>query len=249
MTRAKHKERAKRSKQTSVHYERPAVTVDAVVLTLKENDLKVLLIVRKNPPFKDHWAIPGGFIDLWEPLKEATVRELAEETGVKLSPRNLDQFFVAGDPRRDPRTRVISIVYLGIVQPDKVRPHAGDDAKGVGWFSLFNLPPLAFDHRMILKRTLAYLRHRIERYPFVFPFLPQQFTVSTVRKSFETIMGEPLQPQRFARALHKIGILKPCAKRAHVSHAQRHRLYRLDTARLRPAQLARLRLYPALLTR
>lgn len=249
MKQGKQKKRTKRSKHTSAHYERPAVTVDAVVLTLKENDLKVLLIVRKNPPFKDHWAIPGGFIDLWESLEEAAVRELAEETGVKLSPRNLDPFFVAGDPGRDPRTRVISVVYLGIVRPDKVRPRAGDDAKGVGWFSLFKLPSLASDHRMILKRTLAYLRHRIEYYPFVFPFLPQQFTIRAVRKAFEIIIGEPLQPQRFARALHKLGILKPCAKKAHGHRAQRHILYRLHTARLRPAQLARLRLYPALLTR
>jgi len=249
MKQGRQKKQAKRIKHTSAHYERPAVTVDAVVLTLKEDDLNVLLIVRKNPPFKNHWAIPGGFIDLWESLEEATVRELAEETGVKLSPRNLDPFFVAGDPGRDPRTRVISVVYLGIVRPDKVRPRAGDDAKGVGWFSLFNLPPLACDHRMILKRTLEYLRHRIEYYPFVFPFLPQHFTISAVRKAYEIIMGEPLQPQRFAHALHKLGILKPCAKKAHGPRAQRHSLYRLDNARLRPAQLARLRLYPALLTR
>jgi len=161
----------------------------------------------------------------------------------------LNPFFVAGDPRRDPRTRVISVVYLGIVRPDRVRPRAGDDAKGVGWFSLFNLPSLAFDHRMILKRTLAYLRHRIEYYPFVFPFLPQHFTISAVRKAFEIIMGDPLQPQRFAHALHKLGILKPCAKKAPGPSAQRHILYRINTPRLKPTQLARLRLYPALLTR
>jgi 8-oxo-dGTP diphosphatase len=209
----------------------------------------VLLIVRKNPPFKNHWAIPGGFIDLWEPLKEATARELAEETGVKLNPRALDQLMVAGDPRRDPRTRVISVVYLGIVRPDKVHPRAGDDAKGVGWFSLFNLPPLAFDHRMILKQALAYLRHRIEYYPFVLPFLPQHFTISAVRKAFEIIMGQPLQPQRFAHALRTLGILKPCAGKSRSSRVQRHTLYQLDTTRLRPAQLARLRLYPAQLTK
>lgn len=249
MKQGKQKNRTERSKQSSAHHERPAVTVDAVVLALKENDLKVLLIVRKNPPFQNRWAIPGGFIDLWEPLKEATVRELAEETGVKLRPRDLDQFFVACDPWRDSRTRVISIVYLGIVLPDQVHPHAGDDAKSVGWFSLFNLPPLAFDHRMVLKRTLEHLRRRIEYYPFVFPFLPQQFTIRAVRNAYEIVMGKPLQPQRFAHAIRRLGILKPCARTAHGSHVKSRGLYRLDTARLKPAQRARLRLYPALLTR
>jgi 8-oxo-dGTP diphosphatase len=247
MTRQKHRRQAKGARPASADHERPALTVDAVVLAMTHNDLKVLLITRKNPPFRNHWAIPGGFVDMWEPLEKAAARELAEETGVKLRARTLDPFFVAGDPRRDPRTRVISVVYLAIVRPDEVHPRAADDAKEVGWHSLFNLPPLAFDHRMILYRTVEYLRRRIEYYPFVFPFLPPQFTIGTVRHAFEIIIGQRLEPRRFARTLHGLGMLKPCVRTADACRAQHHRLYRLNLAQLKPAQLARLRIFPALL--
>jgi 8-oxo-dGTP diphosphatase len=139
-------------------FDRPSVTVDIVALKPCKGDLQVLLIKRKNHPFKGFWAIPGGFIEMDESLEESAVREFQEEAGIKVSKRDLVQFFMAGDPQRDPRTRVISACFLSVLSEAKCSASAGDDAAEAQWFSLFRLPRLAFDHKMILKKAMQRLQ-------------------------------------------------------------------------------------------
>lgn len=134
-------------KQYCYDYPRPAVTVDVVIVT-SEPQPRVLLIRRRHDPFAGMWAIPGGFVDMDEDLEDAARRELREETGVELAA--LEQLQTFGRPGRDPRGRVISVVYLARVPPEQLQPAAGDDAVQVGWFRLDELPPLAFDHAEIL---------------------------------------------------------------------------------------------------
>jgi 8-oxo-dGTP diphosphatase len=136
-------------------YPRPAVTVDVVIIT-REPEPRVLLIRRKHDPFAGMWAIPGGFVDMDEPLEAAARRELQEETGVQAG--ELEQLQTFGDPGRDPRGRTISVVYLARVDPGQVNPEAADDAAEVGWHRLRQPPPLAFDHA----RILAFARKRLE---------------------------------------------------------------------------------------
>ena len=139
-------------------YQRPSVTVDVVLLVRHETGWRVLLIRRRNPPFEGHWALPGGFVEPGEPLEAAARRELLEETAVE--PARLEQLHTFGDPGRDPRGWTISVAYLAVLDSDEglaLRPQAGDDAAGVGWFDLAALPPLAFDHAEIL----AHARRRI----------------------------------------------------------------------------------------
>ena len=126
---------------------RPAVTVDIVIVT-REKKPRVLLVRRGQEPFKGMWATPGGFIEMDESLEDAARRELLEETGVRMA--KLTQLHTFGDPDRDPRGRNIAVAYLAIVDPDDLRPRAGDDAADVGWFSLARPPKLAFDHKHIL---------------------------------------------------------------------------------------------------
>jgi 8-oxo-dGTP diphosphatase len=128
-------------------YPRPAVSVDIVILTREEKP-RVLLVRRKHEPFAGAWALPGGFVNMDEALQAAARRELFEETGVRAA--KLEQLGTFGDPGRDPRGRVISVVYLAWVNPGAVRPRAADDAEAVGWFSLARPPHLAFDHADIL---------------------------------------------------------------------------------------------------
>jgi 8-oxo-dGTP diphosphatase len=147
---------SKTRKQYTYDYPRPAVTVDAVIVTRQQKP-RVLLIRRKGAPFAGMWAIPGGFVDMDEPLEEAARRELREETGVRVS--RLEQLHTFGDPGRDPRGRTISVVYLGRANPSQVKPRAADDAVEVAWHSLHRLPRLAFDHAEIL----ACARKRLAR--------------------------------------------------------------------------------------
>ena len=133
------------------HYERPSLTVDAVVVARIEGQHKVLLIQRKNPPFAGRWALPGGFVDPNEPLEDAARRELWEETGAR--PARLEQLHTFGDPGRDPRGWTVSVAYLVELNEESARAlhlQAGDDAAKAAWFDLFHPPPLAFDHAEIL---------------------------------------------------------------------------------------------------
>ena len=124
-----------------------AITVDSVVLSNTNNSFKVLLIKRKKDPFKDQWALPGGFIEEGEDLEQAAMRELLEETGVKIE--SMEQIRAFGKPGRDPRGRMISIAFLSrIFSEETLKP--GDDAKDAAWFDLNELPELAFDHEEII---------------------------------------------------------------------------------------------------
>jgi 8-oxo-dGTP diphosphatase len=136
-------------------YPRPAVTVDAVIVT-REDRPRVLLIRRKHEPFAGMWAMPGGFVDMDETLEASARRELWEETSVRMEA--LEQLRTFGDPGRDPRGRTISVVFLGRVDAEALQPRAADDAAEVGWHRLDELPAMAFDHAAILacaRRRLA----------------------------------------------------------------------------------------------
>lgn len=136
-------------------YPRPAVTVDIIVTRVINKSTKILLIERKNEPFKNQWALPGGFVDIDEEIEDAAYRELTEETSV--SDIKLDQFRTFGKPGRDPRGRTISIVYFGQLVNVNQKIEASDDAKNLEWFPINDLPELAFDHNQIIK---LFLNHK-----------------------------------------------------------------------------------------
>jgi 8-oxo-dGTP diphosphatase len=133
---------------------RPMVTVDAVIFAVRNDDVKLLLINRKNEPFKGQWAIPGGFIGIDEELDDAVARELFEETG--LTGVKLEQMHTFGKPGRDPRGRQITVAYIGIITEGLDRVKAGDDAQKAQWFDIDDLPKnMAFDHDEVTKFAIA----------------------------------------------------------------------------------------------
>ncbi|MCY4404121.1 MAG: NUDIX hydrolase [Candidatus Poribacteria bacterium] len=138
-------------------FPRPSVTVDIVLFTDEYPHPQVLLIRRKNPPFKGLWALPGGFLEMDESLDEAALRELYEETDI--SNVLLTQIGVFGNPDRDPRGRVITVVYFGIAESEKQHiAIAGSDASEVAWFPTLDLPHIAFDHSEIIHTALKRLK-------------------------------------------------------------------------------------------
>lgn len=135
-------------------YPRPAVTADVAVITT-EQEAKVLLIQRGNEPYKGHWAFPGGFMDMDETTEQCAIRELEEETGLKVS--EVKQIGAYSKVDRDPRGRTITVAYLArIANAEKV--NGQDDAAKAEWFPINNLPPLAFDHKDIMKDAIELLQ-------------------------------------------------------------------------------------------
>lgn len=130
------------------------MSVDIVVFGEEDGSLNsVLLIKRKNDPFKGKWALPGGFVDAHETLEQAAIRELEEETGLAIN--KLEQVGVFDDPKRDPRKRVISIAHYVMVRKNDYDPKGADDAEEAKWFKLSELPGLAFDHDRILEAATS----------------------------------------------------------------------------------------------
>ena len=187
-------------------YASPSVTADVIIFTLRSGDLQVLLIRRKNPPFQGVWAIPGGFVDLEESLEEAALRELEEETGVR--DVYLEQLFTFGDLGRDPRGRTITVAYFALVPATAIHPRAGDDATEARWWSMYHLPPLAFDHADILAYALQRLRCKLEYTAVVFELLPETFVLSELRAAYEVILGETLDKRNFRRKILSAGVIE-----------------------------------------
>jgi 8-oxo-dGTP diphosphatase len=205
-------------------YDRPSVTVDVVILSLVENDLQVLLIKRKYAPFAGMWAIPGGFVRMAESLEAAAARELAEETGV--TDVYMEQLYTFGAPNRDPRTRVITVAYFALVPYHAIQHHPGEETPETAWFSMFNLPELAFDHADILDYALTRLRYKLEYTAVGFQLLPDVFTLSELQKAYETILGEKLDKRNFRRKILSAEILAETGQKKKEGEGRPAKLYR-----------------------
>ncbi len=189
-------------------YERPSVTVDVVIFSILDETLKVLLIKRKSWPHEGMWAILGGFVRKDESLEEAAYRELAEETTVTSADVYLEQLYTFGSPGRDPRTRVITVAYFALVSADKLTPQAASDAEEVAWFSMYDLPALAFDHADILDYALTRLRYKLEYTAVGFQLLPEKFTLRELQDVYEIILGAKLDKGNFRSKLRKTNVVE-----------------------------------------
>jgi 8-oxo-dGTP diphosphatase len=207
-------------------YPRPAVTVDCVVFGLDAKELKVLLIQRRLEPFQHAWALPGGFVRVDETLDEAARRELAEEAGV--TDVYLEQLYTFGELERDPRERVVTVAYYALAKLSDHRIRAATDAMGVGWFSLDELPRLAFDHSSIVERAHERLRGKVRYAPIGFELLPPRFTLTQLQRLYELVLGEDLDKRNFRKKILAMDLL---VETDQVEQGVRHRaarLYRFD---------------------
>jgi 8-oxo-dGTP diphosphatase len=185
-----------------------AVAVDLAILTVRENELQILLIERAIAPFRGKLALPGGFIaSEEEDLDVAAARELAEETGLSADRLHLEQMCTYGAPNRDPRGRVVTICYLAVV-PDLPLPTAGGDASAARWTSvdtvLGNGTAVAFDHRSIIADAVERARSKLEYTTLGAAFCASPFTVSELRHVYETVWGYKLDPRNFHRKVTSV---------------------------------------------
>jgi 8-oxo-dGTP diphosphatase len=220
-------------------YPRPSVTVDIILFSFRANDLKVLLIQRKHTPFQGKWALPGGFVDMHEDIHEAARRELAEETNI--TDIYLEQLYTFGQPDRDPRTRVITVSYFALLSADQAASleiRGQSDAADARWWSIYQLPELAFDHDRILSYALQRLRWKLEWTALGFLLLPAEFTLSELQKVYETVLHEPLDKRNFRRKMLATDVLEETGNIRAGDHRPA-KLYRFTAAAIELEQARR----------
>lgn len=182
-------------------YARPNLTVDCVVfgLDVEESDLKIMLIQRDLTPFQGKWALPGGFVRINETLEEAAFRELREETGIqKLF---LEQLYTFSEIDRDPRERVVTVAYYALVNLNEHLIRASTDARHAAWFSVQEIPQLAFDHEKIVETALQRLKGKVRYQPIGFELLPKKFTLSQLQALYEIILERKLDRRNLRKKI------------------------------------------------
>jgi 8-oxo-dGTP diphosphatase len=209
-------------------YERPSVTVDVLMMSLRQRDLQTLFIKRRAWPYEDMWAIPGGFIRMNESLESAAKRELQEETGVQ--DVYLEQLYTFGNPGRDPRTRVVTVVYFALLDSERLQVRAASDATEVGWFSVYDLPQLAFDHQEIVDYALNRLRNKLEYTTIAFNLLPDQFTLRELQRVYEIILHKRMDKRNFRKKILSTNILEDTGEKKMEGTHRPARLYRFNPA-------------------
>jgi 8-oxo-dGTP diphosphatase len=197
------------------------IAVDAIVFGYnKEGGVSLLLIKRKYEPFKGEWAIPGGFVLDNESLEAAVERELMEETGVKIN--YLEQLYTFGEPNRDPRRRIVSVAYFGLVKSSQFEKlQATTDAEEAKWFNIKDLPELAFDHQKIIKIAIERLRGKIIYQPIGFELLDKKFPFSDLEHLYATLLDRPIDRRNFKKKVMHLGILDELDEKAKSSGAGR----------------------------
>ena len=206
-------------------YPHPAVATDIVIFTIRQDELKVLLIKRAMPPFQGQWALPGGFVNLQESLEEGARRELEEETGVQGV--YLEQLYTFGAPDRDPRERVITVAYYALIPSDKINIRAASDAEGVSWFGMDEIPALAFDHDEILNAAHERLAAKLDYSTIAFQFMPKAFTLTELQRVYELIQRQPIDKRNFRKRILGLDRIEETGEESREGAHRPAKLYRV----------------------
>jgi 8-oxo-dGTP diphosphatase len=200
------------------------LTVDTVTFAIHEGVLEVLLIKRKNDPFRSHWALPGGFVDDEDKsLEDAALRELFEETNV--NDVYMEQLYTFGNKGRDPRGRIVSVAYLALIKKETLELRASSDASGVAWWPVNELPNLAFDHKDIITYAHKRLKYKLEYSPAAFDLLPEKFTLRDLQIVYEAVLGRSVDNRNFRKKFLTKGVLQELDETSQESSFRPARLY------------------------
>lgn len=182
----------------------PSIATDVVIFTIIEDKLNVLLIEREFGP--RGWSLPGGFVRENNGIEETAKRKLLEKTGVK--DVYLEQLYTFGDPKRDPRGRVVSVTYFALVNAEVVSLKKGKDALDLKWWPVEKSPKLAFDHKEILNYAVKRLVWKMEYTNVAYSLLPKYFSLTQLQKVYEIVLGRDLDKRNFRRKFLSTGMIK-----------------------------------------
>jgi 8-oxo-dGTP diphosphatase len=211
-------------------YKPAFTTADLAIFTIRDGALSILLVLRADEPYKDHWALPGGFLDVDEDedVEETAWRELTEETGLTRETGHLEQLKTYTRKGRDPRARITSVAHVALA-PNLPDPKAGSDAREARWWPIEDVflmlgptgsgkmrriydalengepgLPLAFDHAEIILDALERVRSKFEYTTLALQFAPEQFTMSDIRRIYEAVWMQPVDLSNLTRKFLKV---------------------------------------------
>ncbi len=214
-------------------YTPPAVTVDAVIFTIEDGELKTLLIKRSEAPFKGSWALPGGFLLRNESSERGALRILKEKAGVKnVYMEQLYTFDVVG---RDPRGHVLTVAYFALAPRDKIKFEGNSNLQVPSFYSVKKLPSLGFDHKDIVHYAVKRLQAKLEYTNVVFSLLPNYFTLNQLQSAYEIILGRKLDKRNFQKKFLSLGLIRATNKVMSGSPQRPARLYQF--ASTKPSEL------------
>lgn len=203
------------------------LAVDAIVFGYRKNELNVLLIQQGYGQTAGQWALPGGFVQDGEALTEAVQRELLEETSVSV--QYLEQLYTFGDQLdRDPRGRVVTVAYFGIVNPTGMEIAAGTDAKEANWFPISEIPDLAYDHKDILAIALKRLQAKLNYQPIGFDLLDDKFPFSDLENLYRTILDKDIDRRNFRKKILSFGILEETNEKRKIGNGRPAALFKFN---------------------
>jgi len=180
-------------------YQNPSLAVDLVVFGYSKQQLAVLLLNRKEEPFKDRWVLPGAFLQMEERFRDTCSRVLKTKLG--MDDVYMEQLYSFDEPERDPRGRAIAVAYYALVNPARVAISAGNMANDVAWFNIRELPNLGFDHHAIFEIALQRLRSKITYFPVGFELLDELFTMPELHELYECILDTTIDRRNFRRKI------------------------------------------------
>jgi 8-oxo-dGTP diphosphatase len=191
----------------------PLVAVDTLIFTVHNQKLAVLLAQIGSGPYLNHWALPGGLVQVNESLDEAAERVLHEKAGV--NGIYLEQLYTFGEVNRDKRSRSISVAYNALVNNEFCSPRKTDYNIDIAWHSVEKLPKMAFDHKEMIEFGVERLQNKLGYTNIAYALLPKEFTLSELQLVYEAILGRELDKRNFRKKIQATGLVKGSGKKRH----------------------------------
>lgn len=206
-------------------YKNQGIHVMAAIFTVEKGITKILLIQRKNEPFYGMWALPGGALYNDEDLEEGINRELLEKTGLMIPSLKLCNVF--GKVDRSPCMRMVGVSYLGVIDQKSVKLLTDTlKTSNAGWFSIHDIPPLAYDHTDIIKDALEKLKEEIVESDILKGLFPDRFTFPELQKVYEAILGKELDRRNFRKKLLSLDLIEDTLETGTFAGKRPAKLYR-----------------------
>jgi len=193
------------------NFKHAVIATDIVIFTIEDGELKVLMIKMKKEPFKKKWAVPGGLVGVNESVEDSAKKHLKNKTGVDNV--YLEQLYTFGEIDRDPLGRVVSVAYFALIPSSKIDLKTSEDYEGIDWFSVKDLPELAYDHSEIVKMAVERLRAKLEYSNIVYGLLPREFTLTDLQNIYELILEKKVDKRNFRKKILSLNIIKNTNKK------------------------------------